>query len=64
MQQHSYNAAILAENKKSKHAKYKDNKREIINHENNADSNNKKNKNKKQENSKKTYNTYNTCIDN
>ena len=37
-------------NKKTKHAKYKNDKREVINHKNDADSNKKKNKNKKQKN--------------
>ena len=44
---HNHNVAILAENKETKHAKYEYDKREIINHENDADSNKKKNKNKK-----------------
>ena len=47
MQQHNHNTVILAENKETKHAEYKDNKKEITNHENNADNNKKKNKNKK-----------------
>ena len=50
MQQHNHNTAILAENEKIKHARYKDDKRKIMSHENNADSNKKKNKNKKQKN--------------
>ena len=50
MQQHSHNAAILAENEKTKHAKYEDDKREVTDHENNANSNKKKDKNEKQEN--------------
>ena len=44
---YSHNAAILAEIEKTKHAEYKNDKKEITNHENNADSNKKKNKNKK-----------------
>ena len=50
MQQHNHNAAILAENKKTKHAEYEDDKREITDHENDADNNKKKNKNEKWEN--------------
>ena len=50
MQQHSHNAAILVRNEETKHVRYKDDKREITDHENDADSNKKKNKNKKQKN--------------
>ena len=50
MWQHSHNAAILIENEETKHAEYKDDKREITDHENNADSNKKKDKNEKWEN--------------
>ena len=37
MQQHNHNAAILAENKETKHAEYENNKREITDHESNSD---------------------------
>ena len=47
---HSHNAAILAGNKETKHAEYEDDKREITDHENDANSNKKRNKNKKQKN--------------
>ena len=47
IQWHSHSAAILAEFKKSKHMRYEDHKREITDHESNADSNKKKNKNDK-----------------
>ena len=50
MWQHSHNAAILAGNKETKHVGYKDDKREVIGHENDADSNKKKDKNEKQKN--------------
>ena len=47
---HSHNAAILVRNEETKHVKYEDDKREITNHENNADNNKKRNKNEKQKN--------------
>ena len=47
---YSHNAAILAENKETKHAEYEDDKRKIMSYENDADSNKKKNKNEKWEN--------------
>ena len=50
MWQHDHNAAILVGNEKTKHVRYKNDKREITDHENNADSNKKKNKNEKWEN--------------
>ena len=49
MQQHSHNTAILAGIEKTKHAEYENDKREITDHKNDADSN-KRNKNKKQKN--------------
>ena len=61
MWQHNHNAAILAENKKTKHAEYKNDKREIIDHENDADNNKKKNKNEKWEN-QETQATYTTHV--
>ena len=42
MQWHSHNTAILVRNKETKHARYENDKREITDHENNADSNKKK----------------------
>ena len=50
---HNHSAAILAEFKKIKHMRYENNKRKIIDHENNTDNNKKKNKNKKQKNQEK-----------
>ena len=47
---HSHNAAILAENEETKHVRYKNDKREVTDHENDADSNKKRNKNEKQKN--------------
>ena len=44
---HNYSAAILAEFEKSKHMRYEDHKREVTNHESDADSNKKKDKNNK-----------------
>jgi len=49
MQWHNYNAAILAEIKKTKHIKYENNKKKITSYENNSN-NNEKNKNEKQKN--------------
>ena len=46
---YSHNAAILAEIEKTKHAEYENDKREIMSHENDADSN-ERNKNEKWEN--------------
>jgi len=48
---HSHNAAILAEIEKTKHVRYENDKKEVTDHENDADSN-KKNKNEKWENQK------------
>ncbi len=42
---HSHNTIILVRNEKSKHVRYKDNKREITKHESDADSSKKRNKN-------------------
>ena len=50
MQQHSHSAAILAEFKRTKHTEYEDHKREITDHESNADSNKKRDKNNKTKN--------------
>ena len=47
---YSHSTVILAEFKKTKHAEYENDKREIIDHESNIDSNNEKNKNEKQKN--------------
>ena len=56
MWQHSHNAAILVRIEKTKHVKYKNNKREITDHKSNSDSN-KKDKNEKWENQEKTTHT-------
>ena len=44
---YNHSAAILAEFKKTKHAEYEDDKREVMSHENDANNNKKRNKNKK-----------------